>query len=165
MNISEALRKIKKIKGDLAKNQPRLTSSVNYVEGEPPAFRFKETFDLVNSLSKELVELESKIAEKNAITKAKLNDKEVSLSFIIRSLQEIKSKIALVESFHIRTDTIVSKDRFYSDEEEKYVTEKVTRKYVSDISEMERDKMVSDLKEEFEKLNSLLENVNHVTTI
>jgi hypothetical protein len=165
MNISEALRKIKKIKGDLAKHQPRLSTSISYIETEPPAFRYAETFSQVKELSKELVELESKIAEKNATTKVNLNDKEVSLSFIIRSLQEIKSRITLVESFIIRTDTITIKDRFYSDEEDKYVTEKVTKKYVSDITEMEKDKMISDLKEEFEKLNSLLENANHVTSI
>lgn len=165
MNISEALRKIKKLKGEIAVSQQRMKSSSCWIQGKEPTYSFKEVVQLLETQTTELVALESAVAEKNASTKVNVDGKQVSLSSIIRSLQEIKSKISLYEVLSIRTDKEVDRDRFYSQEEEKYVTEKVEKQWVSALTEIERDEKIKSLKEDFDKLNSILENENHKTQI
>jgi hypothetical protein len=165
MNISEALRKIKKIKGELAIHQARLTSSVSWTDSNKPTYSYEDTFNSIKSLSEELVELESKVAEKNATIKVMLKDKQVSLCNLIKRAQEVKSRITLISSLVIRNEILVTKDRFYSNEEDKYITEKIVVQYQSAITEVQKDRIIQELKDEFELLNTMLEDANHKTVL
>lgn len=161
MNISEALRRIKKIKGEMSKEQGRMNSYVSWRVDQKPVYSFLESRESLEKLSEELVVLEAKVAEKNATSKIKFENVEMSLAQVIRTLQEIKSMISIYEGLVINNSEQVTKERFYSESEEKYITEKVTIKFESAITERDKDNKISQLKDKFEKLNSLLEDANH----
>lgn len=166
MNISEALRKIKKLKGDIAQEQSRVKSSVSWIKGKTlPVYNFKESMDKLQVLSVELVSLESKVAEKNAVTKVTVGGKEMSLCEAIRTLQEVKSSIALYRELVIDNSVSEQREYVYDEEKDKNVTVKVKIEHESAITERERDTALESLKERFDIINSAIENANHKTSL
>lgn len=165
MNISEALRKIKKLKGQLAIEDKRFVSSVSWQDDKLPVYNFAETEDAINQISSELVSLEAVVAEANAVTKVNFKDKEVSLAWLIRHLQEIKAKISKYESLHIRQEIVETSEYVYDEDKDKNIRIKKLVAFKSAISERDKDKRVQDLKDDFETANKLLEEMNHKTIL
>lgn len=165
MNISEALRKIKKLKGQLAIEDKRFASSISWQDDKLPVYNFAETEEAINQISSELVSLEAAVAHANAVTKVNFKDKEVSLAWIIRHLQEIKAKISKYESLHIRDETVETSEYVYDEDKDKNIRLKKFVVFKSAISERDKDKRVQDLKDDFESANKLLEEMNHKTIL
>lgn len=164
MNISEALRKIKKLKGELAIETKRMQETCSWLETKPE-YDFLESEKKVVELKSKLVDLESKVALANATTKVKIGGADVSLAWVIRSLQEIKSSIALYEGLLIRNDKQVEKERVYDENYEKFSIEKIEKQWSSAVSVRQRDEHVASLKQKFEDFNAVLEKANHETIL
>lgn len=165
MNISEALRKIKKIKGDLALEQNKMKLSCSWKVNDEPAWKFEEARDNLVTLTEELLELEAKVAQANAVTKVSFRNKEMTLAYVIRFLQETKSQIALYESLVVKTKPEIERDSVYDEEKEKYVTVKNEVKWASALTEISKEQKVKELKKLFDELNTVLENSNHKTSV
>lgn len=170
MNISEALRRIKVLKGELAKLTVRCQQSVQHVKDKPTAFGFKESLNKLAEVRKELVQLEAKVAQANATTFIAVDDfaNQLSLAAAIRWLQEYKAHLAFVRSLVVRIqaeETDISYDYDYEMETSKRSRIKVETVHVCHMTESEREKLVEETEARFQKLNAALESANHQTLV
>ncbi|MCZ2224265.1 MAG: DIP1984 family protein [Chitinophagales bacterium] len=165
MNISEALRRIKKLKGVVAQESGRMKTSVSHLENEPPAFDFKESLLAYEKAKSELVSLEGRLAKTNGVTTIDFGGKKVSLAEAIRQLQELRGDITLFKELVLRNSVEKTKESSYDEDKEKYVYTTVTQKWVSAISEREREEAVNNLETKFEALNNAVEKANHSTSL
>lgn len=165
LTIAQALRKIKKLKGEIGIETQRAHSSISYVEGAVPDYNFKDSTNKRASLVEELLNLEEKVAVANAITKITFNDGvSLTLSGLIRRMQEIKSSISFYEALVLRKPEEIS-EYVYDDNMNKNVVVKKVVQWKSDISVVEKDAAVKELKDRFDNLNNILETMNHSTKI
>jgi hypothetical protein len=97
ITIAQALRRIKKLKGQIAEHTQRAQASVSYEKDKVPAFSFGEEMLLMKAAQLELVDLQSRVAVANA--KATILDGEdvITHAEAIRRLQEIKGEIAFLK--------------------------------------------------------------------
>src|SRR5271170_7991183 len=95
ITIAQALRRIKKLKGQLSEQSTRAQQGVSYVQGKAPAFRFQEACQIRDVVRQEMLDLESRVAVANA-KKTVVDDfgNKVLLARTVRELQEIKGEIA-----------------------------------------------------------------------
>lgn len=98
ITISDALRRIKALKGELHKWRGHLIDSANYNTQHPPVFSFEECREKYNRASKELVSLQAGVQVANATSTISLEGKEVPLCWAICFLSELKSRISVLES-------------------------------------------------------------------
>ncbi len=163
LTIGQALRKIKKLKGEIAECSARATSGVSFLKESPPAFRFVDQLEKIEAAQAQLIELETRVAIANATHKCLVpsTKKEITLVQAIKELHEIKAKIALFKSLSIRNETVKSFTKEWDQTKEEYsIVVPVLTVWTSDISEVDRDKQVKDLEKLFEELNDSLEFVN-----
>lgn len=172
ITISQALRKIKRLKGEMATYKQRVETSVVHDEKKPPAFTYDESYRSYSAASELAVLLESMVAEANATTKVSVTFCKVtsvrSLAWVIRTLQEIKADIALLQGLSSRvaereTDTIY--DFEWDNVENKRTRVAISTTYVCALPQAKRAALVEENQKIFEYLNDLLETANHKTLI
>lgn len=161
MTIAQALRRVKKLKGSIAEHSSRAVMGVSYMEGKEPAFRFDSEMKILAEEKSEMVDLESRIAVANANNSVLHDGKQISLSKAIRLLQEMKGDLAFMKSLNIRTDTVREREQNWDDNKATYVYTYKEVKYMSDLSEHDRDAAVKVLQNSFEELNNSVEDANH----
>lgn len=161
MTISQALRRVKKLKGLLAEHQSRAKLGVSYLESNVPSFRFCDEIVKMEEVTVELISLESRIAVANANNTVTEESVPITLSMAIRTLQEIKGQISFYQSLVLKSGIEKTRENNWDDVLEKQVIRLVEVKYVSDLSEVDRDSKVKSLQDRFERLNNLVENANH----
>jgi hypothetical protein len=164
--ISQALRRVKKIKGELKEALERAQGGVTYKKDDPPAFLFGASFEKATALRNELVDLESKIAVINAVTLVDYDGRQMPLAYVVKVLKELKSQIAWVDelkSFTKAREDTTQEEASYDFETDKRVTKKV--EYKCELPEAKRVELVDRLRARFDTLNNLVENTNHRTAI
>lgn len=164
MTISQALRQVKKLKGELATHKERATRSLSYKEDEPPAFPFKASLEALTAARTELVKLETAIALTNAKTVVKTADGQISLTGAAKSLQALKAQIAWLRELSPKAHpTTVETSSEYSFDAGKHFQAKTTWK--CDMPEAERDAQIAKAQANFDALNDAVERANHSTEI
>lgn len=163
--IAQALRRVKKLKGQVAEHTSRATMGVSYDSTKVPAFRFEAEMVALAGAKEEMVELESRIAVANALNKVKDDSEEITLAKAIRRLQEIKGDIAHLKSLSLRAETVRNKEQEWSDEHLKHITHVTEVTFVSDLTEQLRDAKVKALQNRFEVLNNAVEDANHTVLV
>jgi uncharacterized small protein (DUF1192 family) len=161
MTIAQALRRIKKLKGLIAENEQRAKAGVSYDVTKVPAFRFRESLDKMFALQDEMVALEARVAIANATATVQDGDRVVSMALAVRSIQELKGRIALLKGLHLRNETVKDRQTEWDDNESKHITRVSETVYMSDLTEQDRDSQIKSLQDHFEVLNNAIENVNH----
>jgi hypothetical protein len=166
ITIAQALRRIKKLKGQIAENASRAQQGVSYVQGKEPAFRFQQAMDALNEARAQMMDLESRVAVANAkkLITNPLGIK-ITLSRAIRDLQELKGQIAFLRGLNLRAETVREKETEWNDEESKHITRVSEVVYMSDLTEQNRDAQVRDLQDAFEALNNTVEEANHTVLV
>lgn len=159
--IAQALRRIKKLKGQIAEHTQRAVSGVSYVSTAVPAFRFADEREGMKTSRDEMIDLESRVAMANATAEVSDGSEKIVLAKAIRRLQEIKGDIAFLKGLHLRSETVRNREQEWSDEKATYITRFVDVVYVSDLSEKDRDQQVKALGDRFEALNNAVEDANH----
>lgn len=165
MTISQALRRIKKLKGIIAENTQRASQSVSYTQDKVPAFRFEDCRFLMQESTSEMIMLESRVAVANAANTITAKGVIMPLCTAIRLLQELKGQIAFLKSLHLRSEVVKSRELDWDESLEKNVYRTVETVFVSDLSEKERDEKIKSLQDEFENLNNAVENANHTIVV
>lgn len=166
MSIAQALRRIKKLKGQIAENEQRAKAGVSYDATKVPAFRYKEAVENMWALQDEVVALESKVAVANASAKVTASGEgEVPMAQAIRTLQELKGRIAFLKGLHLRNETVKERTNDWDDVEMKHINRVTETVWVSDLSEKDRDQLVKTLQDRFETLNNAVENSNHTVLV
>jgi hypothetical protein len=161
MTIAQALRRIKKLKGQIAEHTQRAQAGVCYISTKVPAFRFDNEIEALDIAKVEMINLESAVAVANATTTIMVEGNRNILTRCIRALQELKGAIAFLKGLHLRNETVRDRETEWDDEQMKNVSRVTETTYVSDLTEQDRDEQVRELQDQFETLNNLVEDANH----
>ena len=166
LTIAQALRRIKKLKGQIAENEQRARAGVSYDSAKVPAFRYQEAVEKMFATQDEVVALESRVAVANATgTVTVSGEGTLPLSQAVRILQELKGRIAFLKGLHLRSETVKDRSQEWDDTEMKHITRVTETTFVSDLSEQDRDNQVKTLQDRFETLNNAVEDANHTVTV
>jgi hypothetical protein len=163
--LSQALRRIKKLKGMLAEQLEYAAAAVTWQPGKEPAFQFNACLEKANVYRHELTKLEADVAYTNATqTFIFVPTKETySIAFAIRTLAELKSQIAWLKGLNVRTQDTMNEENWEYDEEGKRV--RVVKTFKCAFIEARRVELAAKLQNEFDELNDSVERVNHQTTL
>lgn len=165
MTIAQALRRIKKLKGQIAEHEQRAKAGVSYDVTKVPAFPFQEAVDAMFALQDEVVALESRVAVANATATVVDGNKELPVALVIRTLQELKGRIAFLKGLHLRNEVVKDRTNDWDDVEMKHISRVTETTYKSDLSEKDRDQQVKALQDRFEVLNNAVEDANHAALV
>jgi hypothetical protein len=165
ISIAQALRRIKKLKGQIAEHTQRAQQGVSYEQGKVPAFRFQEAVAAVKTAQKELIDLQSRVAIANAKATVADGTETVTHAEAIRRLQEIKGEIVFLKGLVLRNEVVKDRQQEWDDTEMKHLVRVVETTWVSDLSEKDRDTQVKALQDRFETLNNAVEDRNHKVTV
>jgi uncharacterized protein YbjQ (UPF0145 family) len=165
ITISQALRKIAKLKGQIGEYRIRACAGVSYRAESKPAFDFKDCMIKATEAQKELLNLQTQIAIANAKTTTSVDGKNIiTIAEAVLKLQQMKGDIAWLKTLVARPQTMTEeKIREYDENTAKYIMTSV--KWMCDMSESERADAVEYTQKEFDELNDAVERVNHTTII
>lgn len=165
MTIAQAIRRVKRLKGQMAELSRRARDVVSYREDRKPAFDYAETRDALALVREELVGLSAKISIANARTKIRVEGKELVLTEAVKLLQELRAEIDHLKTFHIRTDAERSPEAVLDETTGRYAHTYHEVKWVSAVSEPERAELMQALYDRFELINDAVEGANRTTPI
>lgn len=165
ITIAQALRRIKKLKGQIAEHTARAQAGVSYVQGKAPAFRFQEARAALALARNEMLDLETRVAVANAKKIVVSGELKYTLAYAVRTLQEFKGEIAFLRGLNLRSETVREREQTWDDDAMKHINRVNEVTYVSDLSEQDRDAQVKDLQDAFEVLNNLVEEANHTVLV
>lgn len=165
MSIAQALRRIKKLKGQLAEHTLRATQSVSYEKSKVPAFRFHEEMLARAEAQKELLDLQARVSVANAKAMVQDGEETITHAEAVRRLQEIKGEIAFLKSLNLRNEVVKNRSQEWDDNEMKNLVRVTEEVWVSDLSEKDRDSQVKVLQDRFEVLNNAVEDHNHKVAV
>jgi hypothetical protein len=165
MTIAQALRRVKKLKGQIAENTQRCQLGVSYESTKVPNFRFQDSFEALTNAQLEMVKLESRIAVANATAYVPFKGENLLLARAVRMLQELKGQIAFLKGLHLRSETVKERNQEWDDVEMKHVHRVTEVQFVSDLSEKQRDSQVKEIQDTFEALNNAVEDMNHTVLV
>lgn len=164
LTISQALRRIKKLKGQLAEQRARAANSVSYKTTERPAFDFSSSVEAANVARKELVALQAAVSVANAETSVEWEGQTIRLCHATRLLDEYKSEIAWLRTLAVKSQSEVMEHEIeYDDEARKHVRRDVPWKCA--LPEAKRAGEVERVQGLFDKLNDAVETTNHKTKV
>ncbi len=164
MTISQALRRVKQLKGKMGELTARAASVVSHLSSETPKFNFADTRGQIAAVREELVTLEARVAHANATAAVDYEGKLVTIAEAIRRLQEFKAEIAWLGALSLRDDTQRAPELDYDD---KGAPVRKMREvtYVTALTEPNRVTEVDALRDRFQKLNDVVETANHTTVV
>jgi uncharacterized protein YaaR (DUF327 family) len=163
MTLSQALRQVKKIKGDLKERLDRAHSSVSYKEEAKPAFGFKQSLDQAELLREKLINFQTRITITNAQTRIEFDGKPLSMTQAVRTLEELKGRIKWFKELPVRAQVETKDDDWDYDDEGK--RRRVQVRWKCDLPESERAATVEKLQDQFDRLNDAVEKANHSTVL
>jgi hypothetical protein len=170
MNISQAIRRIKAITGEIAEVEKRAVASVTHEVEAVPAFHFSQLMEEREMLVGELVGLRARVAQANA---DKLIDdpsggNQITLAAALHRLFQLKASIAFYDSLYVR-DHAETEDRTTDQEWDEDFSKRrpVIRitKYVCHLPEAKKAERVRSLRKQFATLNDAVERANNATTL
>ena len=164
MTISQLLRKIKKVKGDIQENRSRAQGATVYDSNEPPAFDFKASREAAEKAVSELIKLETALRRANANTVIATPRGDLSLSEATCTLAELKSQLAWLRSLPVQAQPERKVDSVEYDSVSRQPYKKTTT-YVCPFTESARAADLKAVQEAFDELNDLVETANHRTAV
>jgi hypothetical protein len=167
MNITQALRRVSAIKGELSDVSGTLVLSATYFEDAPPAYKFKELKEQRDILVSELVQLKAQVAKANAVTVIEDGTTKRTLISVIHELAQLKGTIELFKSVNSRPQdkgTDKDTDWEYSDDG-KQIRVSTERAWTCDLPVRARDQELKKLRHRFAQLNNLVEQANASTEV
>lgn len=164
MTISQALRRIAKLKGELRDHLERAAAAVKYEVRRPPAFPFDESMGKAEAARNELILLEADLRGTNARTKVDYRDRSISLSEATCRLQELRGQIAWFKALQVlpHADAAGSESQYDATTGRPVAVPVAWR---CEMPEAKRADMVAALQAEFDALNDAVEGVNHYTNL
>jgi hypothetical protein len=161
--IAQGLRKIKDLKGRIARHSANAMSAVTHKTSAPPAYAFGTEWEQASTLVEEMLELQTRIAIANARTTVDYEGRPRSLTWCTKKLAEIKGAITWHNGLMVRAQKVTT------EEERDYAaggqTVRVVTEYTCHLPEAERAARVRGLETKFIDLNDLVETENHRTRI
>lgn len=167
MTISQALRRINKLQGEVAVWRGRAEKSLTYYEPEKPAFEFDDCMRKLNDINMEMLQLQTAVAFANATTNLEFDGRTVPLAGAVRSLQELRGQIKWLRELTTfpqeRTTTTEVAYVVGTDGDMKRAN--VTKIRVCELAEADQAAAVDKAQASFDFLNDLVERMNQQTQI
>lgn len=164
MLVSQALRRLAALKGELKELEARGTAAVSYQKDSPPAYAWGEVFESQGKVRMELAHLKAKLAKTNALTQFEFEGKSISLTEAVIQLGELKATIKWLKDLSVKPQaTTVEKSHDYDPDTMKRVVNNIEWK--CDFPEKERGDRVAKFQKQFASLNDAVEAVNNKTTL
>ncbi len=145
MNIRQGLKEKNKLVKEIQDLHVRLATYNSVEVGNVRPYSPKETMELINQKSNELVELKTKIHKAN-----------VPVYQHIFRLSELKSMITRIRNLDCNEGTV--QDYYSRNRETPTVKE-------TEITIVERDEMVKHMEGQIEEIQDILDNHNQITNI
>ena len=145
MNIKKALKEKNRLVKEILDLHTKVATYNSVEVGNVRPYSAKESMELLNQKSNELVELKTKIHTANAPV----------YKYIFR-LSELKSTIARIKNLDCNEGIV--QDYYSRNRETPAVKE-------TEISIVERDNMVKDMEDAIESIQDVLDNHNQITEI
>jgi hypothetical protein len=161
MTISQALRQIKKVKGQLGESLSRGQANVSHKTSVKPAFQFSTCMDKADVARASLVDLETRVAITNATTMISHRGRTMALVRAVRQLQELKAQIAWLRGLTVRNQAHTADQELEYRGAQGHVH--VDIPWTCHLPEAERAAKVDTIQQEFDALNDAVETTNHVT--
>lgn len=163
LTIAQALRRIKKLKGELGQLKEQAKDGVSYQVNSEPAFEFSKVMEKITVVRNELLDLESRVAVANAITNLDYEGRSMSLALAVRTAQELKGTISFINELPVRNhEKTTETSRDYNDDM-KLVNK--TIEYRCALPKAKQVETVKALQEQFDRLNDAVETMNHRTVL
>ncbi len=162
LTISQALRAVARLKGNLAKYKDRAAKSVTYKLGDTPAYQFSAMLEKIDSVRADLIVLESRIAITNASTRVSFDGKSLTLTQGLKQLQEYKDELAWLATLDSRAGENTKK---HETQHRAGGYEDVPVDYRCDFPEARRSDRLDAVQAKFDALNDALERKNHETPL
>lgn len=169
--ISQALRRIKELKGQIRKIDDRLQDCVCWIEPNKPVYDFAKLMEERRTYVNELVVLKERLAKTNATTLLKVDganfgfpaigDTEIPIQLAVFTMSELKATKDLFAQLTITT----SEQREITGYDVNGRPTYEVRKHVAALSVLDRDAAVAKLEKDILVLNELIEDVNHRTVL
>lgn len=145
MNIKQALKEKNRLVKEILDLHTRVATYNSVEVGNVRPYSAKESMELLNQKSNELVELKTKIHTANAPV----------YKYIFR-LSELKSTIARIKNLDCNEGSVQD---YYSRNRETPLVK------VTEITIVERDNMIKDMETAIESIQDVLDNHNQITII
>lgn len=167
LTIAQALRRVKDLKGKVAKHNTNASMNVTHKTKNSPAFAFGAEAEAAAVAVEEMIDLQTRIAVANAKTMVDVAGKTRVLSWCTKKLAEIKGAIAWYASLGIRAQDKTT------EEELEWVHQagsgpehvRVSTEYTCHLPEAARAACIQKLETEFAELNDVVETINHRTFV
>lgn len=162
--ISQALRRIKELKGKIAQVDGRMQSSVCWAEpgDTKPAYAFGALSEERKLLVDELVVLKGRLAHTNATTEISFGGKTMSVQTAVFAMAELKAEKMMLSTLLIRQGTFEEPTHDYDERGRPIYKQKM---WISALDLLKRDEIVAALEKSIAEINDLVEDANHRTAL
>lgn len=164
MTLSQALRREKKLKGQIKEALDRAEAALVHREDQPPAFNFQSQLERAEAARSELIAIETARRNRSAATSLDYAGRSLTLTEAVVVLQELRSRIAWLRGLPCRAHAEQVEETVEWDGENNKRL-KVTHKFLCALPEQKRAEMVDALQTEFDNLNNLVEVIDHKTPL
>lgn len=164
MNVSQALKRISKLKGTLNKLHDRAAASVVYDKDQPPAFSFSESVQAADKAIVELTALKTALRVTNALTVFDYGATKMTLAQATVLVEEHKSRIAWLSTLATQPHPEKRTSRMAWDDEgnKQYKVEQV---FVCALPEAERAQAIDETQQALDSLNEAIDATNYATML
>jgi len=161
--VSQALRRIKELKGKVALVSRRMAESVCWVEpGNKPTYVFSALDEERDALVVELVVLKGRLAKTNTNTNIVADGKTMSIQTAVFAMAELKAEREMLGGLRIVEGEFKDHVDGY-DEKGRPIYE--TKKHVAALGLLKRDEAVAALEKRITEINEVVEDANHRTAL
>lgn len=164
LTIAQALRRIKDIKGKIAKHTQNAQSSVTHKTRNVPAYVFQAEWEASQQLISDMIDLQTRVAVANTKAIVDFEGKSRPLTWCTKKLAELKGAIAWHEALPVRAqDKTIEEEHTWNSKLADNVSMEV--EYTCHLPEAKRAERVVALQAKFVELNDLVETMNHRTPV
>lgn len=164
LTIAQALRRIKDIKGRVAKHGHNAQASVTHRTDNPPAYAFSAEWEKATVLVDEMIDLQTRVSIANSRTTVSWEGQTRTLTWCTKRLAEIKGAIAWHEGLTVRAQEKTTEET-YDWTPGQSARVRVEVEYTCHLPEQKRDERVRALQDKFNDLNDVVERMNHRTEV
>jgi hypothetical protein len=156
--ISQALRRVKEIKGQIAVATSRMTDAACWLDDNKPSYEYGQVRNERTQLVTELVDLKDRLARANSTA---MLASGMSLHKAILTMAELKAEMTVLAALRIQEGTQRELNDYDANRRPIYVE----HVWHAALTNLHRDKLVADLQSAISDLNDEVESTNHRTLL
>jgi|SRR6185295_9170205 len=163
VTIAQALRRAKKLKGQIDESRTRAAGCASFFTDSPPAFQFDEQLKRADGACDELAELESRISAANAANSIVWRDRNLQLCWCVRMLADLKGRLAWLRALQVKQQA--STMELVNVHTPGVGYQQMARPAECKLPEAAKAALIEQIQDRFDELNALVEAANHTITI